>query len=123
MAQRYASFRNASTKLNPIQIQILVDTYCRQKDAWRGPKELEEVLTKKGQSNYHIYKMLCEIKGYIIKEKGNSFCVELEKNIDFKLITDIVEKLFFKRLVQRVEKVDLRSEYSNACIIKFLVYK
>ena len=102
MAQRFARTRNVSTKLILMQIQILADTHCCQYDAWGGQKELEEVLSERGQSNYYIYNTLCKIRGCVLEEKGNSFCAELEKNTNFKLITDIAEKRFFKRLGQSV---------------------
>ena len=64
------------------EILILTDTNCRSYNSWGARADLESILHKKGQSNYYIYKCLCEHLGEITTDATAKFpAIELIGNV------------------------------------------
>ena len=106
-----------------MQISIITRILCRKYDLDIAKYELRNILCKRGEAYYYIYKCICAYKGGLMSKDEKGFRTKLEVDCNRKLLKDIDTQLFFKKLNLTVEKESLRSIHKDKYFMEFIVYK
>ena len=105
------------------QIENIVNYYVREYNVWESFPNLAKTMGQHGNSTFHLYRKLCQIKNWLILSEEKKLSTEIPSKKEYIFLREIFRACFIKVMRQAKLTEPLRSEYKQEILFTILKYK